>query len=94
MEEPGPAPTVAKRRPEPWVYAVRWYYKKTFLIKTENLKNEGSGRWGAIRPVDECFAPTVAERRPEPWVQVTLRYYKKKPLIKSEVSFYNAEDGT
>ena len=26
-----PAPTVAKRRPEPWVYAVRWYYKKEFL---------------------------------------------------------------
>ena len=55
---------------------------------------EGSGRWGAIRPVDECSAPTVAERRPEPWVQVTLRYYKKEPLIKSEVPFYNAEDGT
>ena len=51
--------------------------KKEFLTKTENLKNEGSGRWGAIRPVDECPAPTVAERRPEPWVQVTLRYYKK-----------------
>ena len=68
--------------------------KKNFLIKTESLKNEGSGRWGAIRPVDECPAPTVAERRPEPWVQVTRRYYKKEPLIKSEVPFYNAEDGT
>ena len=42
--------------------------KKEFLTKTENLKNEGSGRWGQVRPVDECPAPTVAERRPEPWV--------------------------
>ena len=37
------------------------------------------GRWGATRPVDECFAPTVAERRPEPWIQGSLRYNKRKP---------------
>ena len=89
------APTVAERRPEPLVQVTFWYYKKkTSDKKTEIILREGSGRWGATRPVDECSAPTVAERRPEPWVQVTLRYYKKEPLIKSEIPFYNAEDGT
>ena len=74
------APTVAERRPEPWVQGSLRYNKRKpqvnhlrFLLLC--------GRWGAARPVDECFAPTVAERRPELWVQGSLRYNKRKPQV-------------